>query len=433
MNQFTFEGKTKSLLFGGIGIGVLCMILTFVMGGELAQTRFWSNFLHNSLFFFGIAFMATFAMSVWITAWSGWFVMGKRVFEAIAAFMGIGGLLMLILAIGNFVGFHHLYHWNDAEAVASDPVLQGKSPFLNKTVYLLVTVSFIGLWWWMNKKIRDYSVDEDNNGSFGDFSQMFSSRKWAAAFLAFSGYSSAIAIWLWLMSVDAHWYSTLYAWYVGASWWVTMIAFSILLIIYLKSKGGLPNLNEDVIHDLGKFLFGFSIFWTYLWFSQYMLIWYGNVGEETTYFWTRAHGYKFLFRLVLVLNFPLPFLILMKNSNKRKYGTLIFTSIVVIIGHWLDFFLMIKPGVRQTAEHLMHAGGHEAAGHEAAHEAAGHVVEHAADIPFALGFSLPGLLEIGTFIGFLSLFLYVVFVTLSKANLEPVHDPFIEEAKHHHV
>ncbi len=428
MNQFTFEGKTKTMLLGGIVLGVVSMLLSYFMGGELAGARFWSNFLHNSIFFLGIAFMAMFAMSVWITAWSGWFVMGKRVFEAISMFTGVGLLLMLIIAIGNYAGFHHLYHWNDLEAVAHDKVLQGKSPFLNRNSYMIFTVLFGAMWWWMTMKIRKESVDEDKNGGFGDFKHMFSQRTWAAAFLAISGYTSAIVIWLWLMSVDAHWYSTLYAWYVGASWWVTMIAFSILIIIYLKSKGGLPNLNEDVIHDLGKFLFGFSIFWTYLWFSQYMLIWYGNVGEETSYFWTRAHGYKFLFRLILVLNFPLPFLVLMKNSNKRKMGTLIFTSIVVIIGHWLDFFLMVKPGVRQTAEHLLHASGeHEAAGHEAAHE----VVEHT--IPFLSGFSLPGFLEIGTFIGFLSLFLYVVFASLAKADLEPSHDPFIEEAKHHHV
>jgi len=260
--------------------------------------------------------------------------MSKRVFEALSMFIGIGGILMLIIAIGNYVGFHHLYHWTDAEAVASDKVLKGKSVFLNKNSYLLFTVLFVVLWWWMTKKIRTFSVDEDSNGRFGDFTHMFKQRKWAAGFLAIAGYTSAIAIWLWLMSVDAHWYSTLYAWYVGASWWVSMLAFAILIVIYLKSKGGLPNLNEDVIHDLGKFLFGFSIFWTYLWFSQFMLIWYGNVGEETTYFYTRIHEYPVLFYSIIVLNFPIPFLLLMSNSNKRKMGTLIFSSIIIIIGHW---------------------------------------------------------------------------------------------------
>ncbi len=430
MNQFTFEGKTKSMLIGGIILGVVSMLLTLFAGGEMASTRFWSNFLHNATFFLGIGFMAAFAMSVWITAWSGWFVMSKRVFEALASFMGLGGIFMLIIAIGNYVGFHHLYHWADAEAVAADPILTGKSPFLNKHMYLFATLAFVGLWWFMNKKIRAYSVDEDTNGRFGDFKHMYSTRKWAAGYLAIAGYSSAIVIWLWLMSIDAHWYSTMYAWYAGSSWWVSMLAFSILIIIYLKSKGALPNLNEDVIHDLGKFLFGFSVFWTYLWFSQFMLIWYGNVGEETIYFHTRIHEYPFLFYLIIVLNFPIPFLILMSNSNKRKMGTLVFTSIVIIIGHWLDFFLMIKPGVRHTAmEHLSHAEHAATAegGHEVAHEAVEHVSH------FAAGFTLPGFLEIGTFIGFLSLFLFVVFNTLSKAALEPVNDPFIEEAKHHHV
>ncbi len=432
MNQFTFEGKTRSMLIGGIILGVVSMLLTLFAGGEMASTRFWSNFLHNATFFLGIGFMAAFAMSVWITAWSGWFVMSKRVFEALASFMGLGGIFMLIIAIGNYAGFHHLYHWADAEAVAGDPVLQGKSAFLNKHMYLLATVAFVGMWWFMNKKIRDYSVDEDTNGRFGDFKHMYSTRKWAAGYLAIAGYSSAIIIWLWLMSIDAHWYSTMYAWYAGSSWWVSMLAFAILIIIYLKSKGALPNLNEDVIHDLGKFLFGFSVFWTYLWFSQFMLIWYGNVGEETIYFHTRINEYPFLFYLIIVLNFPIPFLVLMSNSNKRKMGTMVFTSIVVIIGHWLDFFLMIKPGVRHTAmEHLAHAEHATAAHTEGGHEVAHEVVEHVSH--FAAGFTLPGFLELGTFIGFLSLFLFVVFNTLSKAALEPANDPFIEEAKHHHV
>ena len=140
-----------------------------------------------------------------------------------------------------------------------------------------------------------------------------------------------------------------------------------------------------------------------------MLIWYANIGEETTYFKERIDHYPVMFYGNVILNFAMPFLILMRNDNKRKYGTLVFTSIVLFFGHWWDFFLMIKPGVLHTATH-----GH-------------------GDGSFTAGYTIPGLLEVGTMIGFLSLFLYVFFVVLSKNSLLAKNDPYLEESLHHHV
>lgn len=165
-------------------------------------------------------------------------------------------------------------------------------------------------------------------------------------------------------------------------------------------------------------MFAFSIFWTYLWFSQYMLIWYGNIGEETIYFKERLDNYKVLFFMNLAVNFFFPFLVLMRNDTKRKYGSLIIVSIVVIFGHWLDFFLMLKPGILHTTHEVL-AHGQEAAGHAAA--------------AFTPGFSMPGFLEIGTMIGFLGLFLYTMFYNLSKARLVPTRDPYLMESLQHHV
>ena len=247
------------------------------------------------------------------------------------------------------------------------------------------------------------------------------------------------------MSVDAHWYSTLFAWYSGASLFVSMIAFTILILIFLKGKGYYPNISTEHFHDLGKFLFAFSIFWTYLWFSQYMLIWYANVGEETVYFKTRYQKFPVLFYANLVINFLVPFFILMRNDTKRKFGSLIFTAMVVIFGHWIDFFLMIKPGVSHTGHEL---GGHahgdvEHGGHGA--EALGHGVEHAGThgdavahaahgaSSFEAGFTLPGFLEFGTFVGFLCLFLYVFYHYLAKSSLVAKNDPYLSESLHHHV
>jgi hypothetical protein len=293
----------------------------------------------------------------------------------------------------------------------------------------------MGIWIFFAWKMRQLSLDEDKNGD-ASFEHHRKIRIYSAAFLPIAGFSSAAVIWFWIMSIDAHWYSTLFAWYTGASWFVAAMASTIILIAYLKGKGYLQNVTQEHLHDLGKYLFAFSIFWTYLWFSQYMLIWYGNVGEETVYFQERQENYPVLFYGNLLLNFIAPFFVLMRNDTKRKYGTMVFASVVVFFGHWWDFFQMIKPGARLTAMHAMEHHGGEGAHHGAEHAATelpGHTEAAMHAMPFEMGFTIPGLLELGTMLGFLALFIYVILNQLSKAPLTPKNDPYLEESMHHHV
>ncbi|MCG8332104.1 MAG: quinol:cytochrome C oxidoreductase [Chitinophagales bacterium] len=423
MDQFTFASKHKTVLTAFMIVGLVCLGLTFVVDDEL-HTRFWTNYLHNSVFFTGIAFMALFTLAAFTTALAGWHTLVKRIWEAYSMFLIPGLILMLVVVLGVVGHLHHLYHWTDAAAVEHDPVLSGKSSFLNTGWYSIGTVVIMGIWIYFAWKIRQISLDEDKNGAL-DFGHHRRLRIWSAAFLPIAGFSSAAIIWQWIMSIDAHWYSTLFAWYTGASWFCASMALTIMLVSFLKRQGYLEKVTQEHLHDLGKYLFAFSIFWTYLWFSQYMLIWYGNVGEETIYFYERIHNYPVLFYGNLLLNFITPFFILMRNDTKRKYGTLVFVSAVVFFGHWWDFFQMIKPGARLTAMEALahHGGGHGGHGAEAAH--------HAVD--FAMGFTIPGFLELGTMLGFLALFLFVVFNRLEKASLVPKNDPYLPEALHHHV
>lgn len=427
MNQFVFEKRQKSVLIGAMILGALCLFGSLIGDDEL-HTRFWSNYLHNTVFFTGIAFISLFILTAFTTAWAGWHTNVKRVWEAFSLFMTPGAILMLVLVVGVFFGFNHLYHWADAEAVAEDPILLGKSSFLNPIMYAFFTILVMGTFIFFARKIRAISLEEDEHGANGlenNFKHHRKLRVWSAAFLPFAGFFSAAAIWQWIMSLDAHWYSTLFAWYTAASWFVAAMALTIMLLIYLKGKGYLDQVNADHFHDIGKYMFGISIFWTYLWFSQFMLIWYANVGEETVYFYDRMNDYPVLFYANLVLNFVLPFFILMRNDNKRKYGTMFTASLFVFFGHWLDFFLMIKPGARHTAmEHIAHHSEHAG---DAAHDTGEHALE------FMAGFTLPGLLEIGIMIGFLAFFLYFVFMQLAKAPLTPKNDPYMDEAEHHSV
>lgn len=420
IENYDFTSKLKMSLMIMMAIGAISMTWTWFVDDE-SHTRFWTNLLHNATFVTGIAFTSLFFLCVCITAWAGWVSLFKRLWEAMSMFLLPALIIMTGFALCIYfnVGHNHLYHWADHHSVETDTILSGKASFLNKNWYLFGTLIIVGAWYLFAKKIRSISVDEDTNGTL-EFKHHHSLRIWAPAFLPVAGFTSAAIIWQWIMSLDAHWYSTMFAWYSGASWFVSMISTTILILLYLKSKGYYQQVSSEHIHDLGKFMFAFSIFWTYLWFSQFMLIWYANVGEETGYFKLRMEEFPILFWGNLLINFILPFFILMRNDTKRKAGSLIFVAIMVIFGHWLDFFLMIKPGAMHTA--------HELASHGAEH---GHDVAHATGM--LVGFHIPGFLEIGTFIGFIGLFLFVFFSALARVPMTPKNDPYLQESLHHHV
>ena len=288
MNQFTFEGREKSVLIGGMVLGLVCLALSFFMDGSPhageIHSRFWTNFLHNAVFFTGIALMAGFFMCASITAWAGWYTTFKRVWESMSLFLIIGLAFMLFIGIGVLLGWNHLYHWADADTVINDTIINGKAGFLNTGWYLGGTIVFGGIWYFILRRIRSLSLLEEKEGGHTEHQFHKKIRVWAVAYLPLAGFGSAALVWLWIMSVDAHWYSTLFAWYTGASWFVSMICMTLLLLMFLKGRGYFNTVTTEHIHDIGKLLFAFSIFWTYLWFSQYMLIWYSNNGEETIYF-----------------------------------------------------------------------------------------------------------------------------------------------------
>lgn len=418
MNQFKFEGGLRTTLLIMIAIGVISLVITFLGdSAEMHYPRFWSNILHNGVFFTGIAFLALFFLCACITAWAGWHTVFKRLWEAYALFLIPGLVLMLIVGFGAWFGWHHLYEWANTDLVENDKILKGKSGFLNPRWYVFGTLIIVGLWILITTRLRRLSLEEDRAGDTG-FRYHHKMRIWAAAGLPLIGFGSAAMIWQWVMSVDPHWYSTLFAWYSGASLFISMVALTIMTLYFLKSRGYFHQVTNDHIHDLGKFVFAISIFWMYLWFSQYMLIWYGNIGEETIYFRERMDKYPVWFYGNLIVNFLLPFFILMRNDTKRKIGSLGFVALAVFIGHWMDFFLMLKPGIWKSASHGAH---HDAADHG----------EHVSS--FVSGFTLPGFLEFGTLIGFLGLFLFFVFTALSKAPLIPRNDPYLAESVHHHV
>jgi hypothetical protein len=371
-------------------------------GGHHAITwvnRLFSNLWLNNVYFIGIAVIGLFFAAVQYVAYAGWSVPIKRILESLTAYLPIGGIIMLVVFL---VGKHQLFHWTDESLYIKgnanyDPIISGKSSFLNQPFYIIRMIIFIGAWiffaWWLRKQ----SVEEDLNGGLEYYHK---SIRISAIFLVVFGVSSSISAWDWVMTIDTHWFSTLFAWYVFASWFVAGLAATTLAAVYLKQAGYLKILNVNHLHDLGKFIFAFSIFWTYLWFSQFMLYWYANLPEEVIYFQERLYGYNGHYSWILYgnlfLNFAFPFLVLMTRDAKRQMIMLKIVCFVVLIGHWMDFYLMIMPGTLRGES----------------------------------GF---GFIELGTLLIFLGIFLTVFTRRLSSASLVPVNHPFLEEAVHHHV
>jgi hypothetical protein len=348
--HFETPGRYKQWSMALMGVGVLSLIIGYIMYGGVDQgTRFWATLLQNSVYFLLIVNAAMFFFTATTLAMGGWPLVFRRVTEAISAsVIPIGVITFVILMCLVFGGHTAIYEWLDKDAVSKDAVLNGKKGFLNPSFFTIYSVLTIGLWTVLGKKMRDLSrsLDDHPLTSIEEGKKyIFKNTVWAAVYIVWFALTVAsVTPWLWLMSINAHWFSTMYSWYTFASTFVSGVALMTIFVIYLKNRGYLEYVNQEHLHDLAKFQFAFSIFWTYLWFDQFMLIWYANISEETIYFKSRFEGaYQGVFYLNLVINFLAPLLILMKRGSKRNWGTVTFMSVLLIFGHWLDFFQMVFP------------------------------------------------------------------------------------------
>lgn len=358
----------------------------------------WVNIFVNNFFFLALALGALFFLAIQYAAQAGWSIVVTRIMEAMSQYIAIPVIIMLVLIILGINHSHHIWHWM-AEGIMDptsdnyDEIIAGKEGYLNGTFFTVRTVIYLIGWAGVAMLLRRMSLRlETDPDKAKRWKRM---RNWSAGFLVFFAVTSSTSAWDWIMSIDTHWFSTLFGWYIFAGIFVSALTAMTLLVIFLKSKGYLAEVNDSHLQDLAKFMFAFSIFWTYLWFSQFMLIWYSNIPEEVTYYMARWGEYKGVFFTMLVMNFAFPVLVLMSRDAKRNIGFVITAGIIMIMGHWLDIFILINPGSVGAQWSI-------------------------------------GLTDIGTFLGFAGLFLFVVFSSLAKAKLMPEGHPMLKESKHHH-
>jgi hypothetical protein len=358
------------------------------------QNKPWSALYVACIFFMLIAVGALAFYAIQWAAQAGWSPILFRVMEGVSSYLLPGSIIffILLLCASFHVGHNGIFVWMDKDVVAHDKLIQGKSGFLNVPFFLIRAIIFLVGWNFYRYISRKNSIKLDQTKDLSFFKKNY---KAAAAFLVFFIVSESMMAWDWVMSVDPHWYSTLFGWYVFASFFVSGITVITMVTLYLKNKGLLPDVNKSHLHDLAKFMFGISVFWTYLWFSQFMLIWYSNIPEEVTYFVTRIENYNLPFFGMVVMNFVFPLLILMNADFKRLQWVVVMAGIVILAGHYIDFFNMIMPATVGDQWFI-------------------------------------GASEIGSVLFFAGLFIFVVFTALTKAPLESEGNPYIEESKHFH-
>jgi hypothetical protein len=393
--EFKIANKAKMLTLILMGLGALCLIIGIIAdhSGHLGQ-RLLVNGLTNGFYFFALALGSFFFLTLQYATESGWYASVKRVIEAQSGFLPFGAaFLALALLIITFMDGAHIYIWMDPEVVKEDAIIQGKSFYLNKGFFWARTLIYLGVYLFFWNSFRKRSLEEDR---VGGTDLHFKNYRQGALFLVFFAVFSSMSSWDWLMSVDVHWFSTLFGWYVFAGMWCSAMVVTVLTVLYLKKQGYLPKVNENHIHDIGKWVFATSFLWSYLFFSQYMLIWYANIPEEVTYYVTRTQDFRFIYFFMFIINFAFPMLILMSRDAKRHAGILSFVGLIILAGHWLDVWIMISAGSMGKNAHI-------------------------------------GFVEIGMAVMLAGFFIRILLVNLTKAPLTPVNHPFLDESIHHEI
>lgn len=387
VSKFEAPAKLKTLSFALVAIG----LLTFVVGLMKNQDRLWTSYLVAFFFFSAMGVSGLFWIAINNVANAGWSVTIRRYAEATTAFLPvilIGGLLML-------VGFKHLYPWANPEIVAENPVIASKTAYLNSGFFVVRLFIFAVGCMIFRYVIVGNSLKQDQSG---DDNLTRKNVAPAVGFIVFYALMFSFFSVDLLMSLLPTWYSTIFGVYTFAGMFQAGMAFLAIVVILMRRAGFVKGyVTEEHQHDVVKYLKGFSIFWAYIAFSQFMLIWYANLPEETEYYIMRAQGgWMGISLALLIFRFVVPFLALLPRNAKRNDNHVLLISAIVLIFQYVDIYWMVYPNFFD-----------------------GHVTF--------------GFWEIGIFAGFAGIFILCLISFWTKHSLVPLKDPRIHEAISHHV
>jgi hypothetical protein len=387
--QLTVSRNFKIITLMLIAIGAGTMIYGLFTDSQTT----WANYLIVNYYFFSLAMGGAFFFVIQVISQSGWSSAFKRVSEAMMSYIPFAALSFLII----WFGMSDLYHWSHKEIMTMDPIVHHKSDFLNVPFFFARMIIYFFLWILVIRKLRQISLKEDlaDPSNFNGIMYLFGKTElYSKIFIFILAVTFSLSAVDWIMSVDVRWFSTIFALKNLVAAFLHGVSILTLIIFILYKRGYFTFLNEYHLHDFARYIFMLSIVWGYFWFAQFMIIWYGNIPEETVYYSVRwQEGWKVLFFLEIGLNWFIPFMILLPVKASRNMTLITVVIIILIIGQYIDLFVQVIPGTTG-----------------------------------ALKF---GWIAAGTFLGYAGLFSLVVATTLSKAKIIPPNHPYLDESLNH--
>jgi len=387
--QTTISRNFKIITFLLIAIGAG----TIVFGLITDRRTTWTNYLIVNYYFFSIAMGGAFFFVIQSISQSGWSSAFKRVSEAMMSYIPFAALFFLLL----WFGMNDLYQWSHKDIVALDPLVQHKSVFLNVPFFFARMILYFVLWIVFVRKLRQISLHEDlaDPADTNRIMILFSKTElYSKIFIFILAVTFSLSAIDWIMSLDVRWYSTIFALKNLVAAFLHGVSILTLIVFILYKRGYFPFLNEYHLHDFARYIFMLSIVWGYFWFAQFMIIWYGNIPEETAYYSIRWHeGWKVLFFTEIGLNWFIPFMVLLPVKASRNMTLITLVIIFLIIGQYIDLFVQVIPGTTGAMKF--------------------------------------GWISAGTFLGYAGLFALVVATTLSKAKIIPSNHPYLDESLNH--
>ncbi|MFG0316142.1 MAG: quinol:cytochrome C oxidoreductase [Planctomycetota bacterium JB042] len=382
-----WSGRTRALglvmLAVGVGLGYTA---------EDHFHKFLCSYLTSYMFLLSLCLGGLFFTMVHHLVGAKWFVAVRRVAEVLAGGFPLMAVLFLPILVPMLMGNHHLYHWTDPERVASDHILHGKAAYLNVPFFTIRAVIFFAVWIGLARFFLGKSAAQDENG---DPQLTVRMRRLAAPGIILFALTTTFAAFDWLMSLEPHWFSTIFGVYYFAGTMISFFAMMSLTFMLLQEKGRLKTVvTQAHYHDLGKYLFAFTFFWGYVAFSQYMLIWYADLPEETYWFDLRQSGnWVMLSKFLVLFHFIVPFGGLLSRHVKRNKSSLAFFCILMLLMHWVDMYWLVMPSMRTET----------------------------------LGFSF---VDVACLLGLGGLFVGGFLSRLRGQLLAPVRDPYFEDSLH---
>lgn len=320
-------------------VGIVSLLLLVVVSRSHAKPHIFFSYLTSYAFWLSIALGGLFFVILQHATRAGWSIVVRRIAENTMITLPLFALLFLPIVI---FGMHHLYHWSHASAVAHNKVLQAKSGYLNPTFFYIRAAGYFIAWSLLGFRFYKKSLKQDSDR---DDAHSAGLRRLSAPSIIIFGLTVTFASFDWLMSLDPHWYSTMFGVYFFSGSFVAIIAFLCIVGILLNHTGKLSSIiTTEHYHDLGKLLFAFAVFWSYIAFSQYFLYWYANIPEETMWFKHRLHGnWRQLTFLLALGHFVVPFFFLMTRKTKRNLNTLLVAALWMLMVHFIDLYWLVMP------------------------------------------------------------------------------------------